>query len=63
MSEEAVIVEIELGIERQQLALACDNHWIDLGQRTVFVQEGAIQALHQGNGLRQLLWRDMQGIR
>src|SRR5215218_7326398 len=63
MSEEAVVVEIELGIERQQLALACDDHWIDLGQRTVLVQEGAIQALHQANGLRQLLWHDMQGIR
>ena len=45
MSEQSVRVEVELCVERDHVAVAGDNQWIDLGERGIGFVEGAIEPL------------------
>ena len=44
VAEEGVVVEVELGVERQQVALAGDDQRVDLGERAVELDEQSWRA-------------------
>src|SRR5258708_17796553 len=52
MAEECVVVQSQLGVERDQLAVAREHARIDLQQRSVRVDEGAIEGLKKGGRVR-----------
>ncbi len=47
MTEQRIRIEVELGVERQNPAVAGENERIDLRQRCIAVDEGAVQPLHE----------------
>ena len=52
MAEQRVVVEIQLGVERQHLAVAGEDQRIDLGERGIAFDEGPVQAVHELARLR-----------
>ena len=55
VAEQRVVVEIDLGIEREQAAIGGGDERIDLHQRSVGVLESLVQAGHELHGLIDLL--------
>ncbi len=47
MPEQRVVVEVELGVERQQLAVLGDDQRVDLDQRGILVDEQAVQTAEE----------------
>ena len=52
MAEERVVVEGDLGVERKELVVFGGDEGIDLDQRGVGVDEGLVEALKEGDGVR-----------
>ncbi len=50
VAEQRVVVEIELGVEREHASIAGENQRVDLGQRGIALVEGAIQARARSAG-------------
>ena len=53
VAEQRVRVEIELGVERDDLAVAGEDQRVDLGERRVGLVEQAVEAVEHGARLRQ----------
>ena len=58
MTKKCVRVEIELRVERNHLAVAGQNEWIDLGERCVRFVECFVQTLKHRARLRQASFRN-----
>src|SRR5690606_6743762 len=43
---DSVLVNVDLGVQRQQLAIAGDDQRVDLDQRQVLIDEDLVQGLH-----------------
>src|ERR1700691_2243844 len=54
MAEERVVVEVDLGVEREELVVLCGDEGIDLEERRIGVDEGAIEALEEADRLADL---------
>ena len=54
MAEERVVVEVDLGVEREELVVLGGDEGIDLEQRSVGFDEGLVEALEEGDGLVDL---------
>jgi hypothetical protein len=52
MAEERVVVEGDLGVEGEELVVLGGDEGIDLDQRGVGLNEGLVEALEKGDGLR-----------
>ena len=60
MAEEAVVVEADLGVEREEPAVARDDQGVDLGERAVGLDEAAREGGHEADRLRHLLLREAE---
>ena len=54
MPEERVVVEVDLGVEREELVVLGGDEGIDFKQRGVGVDEGAIEAQKKADSLIDL---------
>jgi hypothetical protein len=61
VAEERVVVEVDLGVEREELVVFGGDEGIDLDQRGVRVNEGAIEALKKGDGVIDLGGLEAEG--
>ena len=52
MAEQRVVVEVDLGVEREQLAVLGRDEGIDLDQRGVRLDESLVEALMNCDCLR-----------
>ena len=55
VAEQGVVVEVDLGVERDHVPLLGDRQRVDLGQRRVLLQEDPGQRRHDLLGLRDLV--------
>ena len=55
MAEERVVVEIELGVEREQPTVGARDERIDFDQRSIGLEKGTVQASKELDGRVDLL--------
>src|SRR3569623_1880237 len=61
MAEQGVVVEIDLGVHRQQRTAVVDDQWIDLHQARVFFHKQAIMPGHHGVERVELFHVELEG--
>ena len=54
MAKDRVVVEVDLAVERRELAVLCGDEGIDLHQQAVGLEERLVHAHHEAHGLGDL---------